>query len=530
MWDYIKGELILYAENPSKAETAYTFTMYKDIIVTSVKETLHIWNLAPKGALHPVSVKFPESIVTAVHVDKHFLIVGDNFGSISMHGIDGRLIYHLNRVKHASENTVKDVELTKLSALFKSRVNRIQRVGRWVVCAFENSKVEIFDIFSANLSSACDSYVHQVPAAVRDFVLHESRIYLSVTVTGDPKTPAAKTAKHKPEIVIWLPKLEFEGFEMYADNPDLGVCSAIEILVHGCAKLRKLLPKLETSIRPDDLKPLDSTLGQIIPLINAVDSLQNQHGLLLPFLIFQKVQEDIDSYESYIQKISRLGVAATVRLGKIRERLDEVNGCLQRTVQMMINTAEFLGDVKKRVGVTKPSAAESGTASAETASSELVVPTEDSAGAKSKASLRKKKLGADDDDAEDAIDDLLTDVMESLNGVYETLGDQVDHYDQVCTDNTPEPDKLMPMLNIYSKLKQMTEDVKETAKTVGELHGDDASGEWWEGGGSYDEEPPAPATTVAPAASASTTASSTTTVTTTATTTTIPTTSPTQAE
>ena len=94
----MKGDLIAFAENPSKSETAFTFTLFKDTIVTSVKDTLHIWNLAGKtGALEPIAVKFSDSIVTAVHIDKQFLIVGDNFGGVTLHTPNGKLVYHLNR-------------------------------------------------------------------------------------------------------------------------------------------------------------------------------------------------------------------------------------------------------------------------------------------------------------------------------------------------------------------------------------------------------------------------------------------------
>eukprot|EP01105_Mastigella_eilhardi_P019655 TRINITY_DN4640_c0_g1_i1.p1 TRINITY_DN4640_c0_g1~~TRINITY_DN4640_c0_g1_i1.p1 ORF type:complete len:663 (-),score=178.99 TRINITY_DN4640_c0_g1_i1:40-1752(-) len=455
MWDYTKGELLCYGENPSKSEIEVNFFRCDDTIITTTRDTLHIWKIAGKGSIRPVNVKFTDSIVTAVHLDKHFLIVGDHYGGVTLHNTEGKLIYHLNRVKRGDTN-IKDAQL---ATPFKAQVHQLARIGRWVVVAFENSKAEVFDLFNSNTTAPCDAYVHPVNASIHEFVIREHKVFLAV----DTKAVRNVNVKHKPDIIVWAPKLEFEGFESFAEEVP-PPSSAVDILSYGCTGLSTMVKKLEGVLRPEDVKPLLACLA------NADANLKEVGDLPIPFLIFQNVQESLDNYESRLNKMYKQGTA--VRVGKVKDHLEVLNTALAQSVHLMSQTVIFLRDVRKKLGTTATTAT----------SDEVVV-----ASSGNKRLLRKKSV----DEQDDAVDELLFDVISNLGNMYENLVDQTERYDQVCNAGIPDPDKVMKLLNIYTKLKQMAEDLKETGKVVGDFRSEDGNGQWWEGGGCYEDEDPA---------------------------------------
>jgi hypothetical protein len=98
------------------------------------------------------------------------------------------------------------------------------------------------------------------------------------------------------------------------------------------------------------------------------------------------------------------------------------------------------------------------------------------------------------------IDEMLGEVVDDLGYMHEQTTDMLERYDGVCNEGIHDPDRIMPLLSVYTKLRQLSEDLKETAKEIGDLRNDDPTGEWWEGGGEYDDqgaEVSAPATPTA---------------------------------
>lgn len=45
--------------------------------------------------------------------------------------------------------------------------------------------------------------------------------------------------------------------------------------------------------------------------------------------------------------------------------------------------------------------------------------------------------------------------MDNLSTMYENVTEQIERYDQVCNAGISDPEKVMPLLNIYMKLKQV---------------------------------------------------------------------------
>lgn len=480
VWDLQSGKIVAYAENPSATETAFTFTLYQDTILTSLKDTIHIWNVSDKtGALSPIAVKFSNCVVSAVHIDAHFLIVGDNFGRVTLHSTSGKLIYYLHNVKTTDNVSLDDMDLTQLSLLFASRVTNITRVGRWVVCAFEDSRIEIYDIYSSNISTACDSYIHPVAAKIREFQVFDSKIYMNVYVTPpvDAKAPTAKAPKPtKPDVVVWEPKLHYEGFDYWATDSDTCLCSCLEISSYGLTTLCQLLQKMD-SVRADETKPLVSSVNACIPSLKSAGKLLEEQKVAIPFLVLQKLQNDVDAFEAYLTKVHKQG--SSLRLGKVKDHLETLHGSLVRSVQMIVSTCEFVSDALVKLGSSIDSPTEKFIKLEDTVTSASPKLS------RSKRRLKKKKTETSTEEVikDRAINALSLELLRNLGIMYDSTTEQIEQFDQVCHNGIPDPDKALPLLRIYAKLRQMVDDTREAAKALSTFRGEEATGEWWETSG-----------------------------------------------
>jgi hypothetical protein len=127
VWDHVRGELCAYAENPSKTESFLAFDRHADgYVVGACRDVMYIWNTAGKPGLLPPAhmVRFDGAVVTALEVDQHLILAGDNFGGVTLHTRTGKLIYRLNRVKQGQGESADlgSVQLSQLSTLFKNKV------------------------------------------------------------------------------------------------------------------------------------------------------------------------------------------------------------------------------------------------------------------------------------------------------------------------------------------------------------------------------------------------------------------------
>jgi len=510
VWDHVSGELVAYAENPAKLESFLTFDASTDgLVVGTLRDVMYIWNTAGKpGLVQPAqTVKFDKTIVTAVEVDQQFIIAGDNFGGVTLHTRTGRLIYHLTR-KRVSDVDVASAQLSQLSTLFRNKVNRILRIGRWVAIALDSSRVEIYDIFSPSLSTPIDAYIHpSATGGVRDITVGERNIYaLFSHAPRDAK--AGGKGKGRPDLLCWVPKTEADGFEFLVGNQDVMLASPIAVLQQWCTKASISVKKLESVGHTDEMREHTKALTTTISQLGAVAEVQQQQGLELPFNLLQNLASSLDAYDSYLAKLVKGGKVST----KAREYLEDLRQAFARSVDLLVNCADFLGDVKSRTGVVMPYSEKM--PKLVTHQDELSVGGFGGAqGDKVRQHKKKQRQGKKPTDSEgeppstgpvgdedDGIDDMLGEVIDELGYMHEQTSEMVDRYDAVCNEGIHDPDKIMPLLSIYTKLRQLAEDLKETAKEVGELRNDDPTGEWWEGGGEYDDvgAEPAPVSAAAP--------------------------------
>eukprot|EP01105_Mastigella_eilhardi_P017641 TRINITY_DN4062_c0_g1_i1.p1 TRINITY_DN4062_c0_g1~~TRINITY_DN4062_c0_g1_i1.p1 ORF type:complete len:1815 (-),score=391.80 TRINITY_DN4062_c0_g1_i1:165-5240(-) len=182
---------------------------------------IFIWNLAslaPGQVYAPICVKHPR-VPTALYVDTHTIIVGDNCGGVSLYNPDGSFIYDLN----ASDIIRKSMDLS-----VSHKVTRVQRLGRWVTVGFEDCRVNIYDLFTANANNPVDSYVHSTLSGVRHIALSESKLVVVL---------ANSTA---PEAVIWWPRLGYDQQVLQTTDtpPIVDLMQEFPLMLAACAKLR----------------------------------------------------------------------------------------------------------------------------------------------------------------------------------------------------------------------------------------------------------------------------------------------------
>ncbi|KAH3760674.1 hypothetical protein Pelo_7504 [Pelomyxa schiedti] len=515
VWDVVKGEIISYIENRAKSPPPEAMSLCGDYIITSGRDAAYIWDFAGKSGILKGN-KFGDVGITAIHADTQIIILGTSSGHLSLHTFpSGNLFYNITRFR------------SLLLTGIRPKIVQIQRVGRWIVCQMDNNKVEVYDLFQPETAAPLDGYIHPIPGVLRDVSIYDQKVYLTYSVSAEPNAAKSglRPVRQKPDVVLWSPKLELEGFEFYASEPELNTCSCPEILIHGFIKVLKLIHKLQI-LRGEDLRPFINTVSTFIPWIVGVSELEAKLQIRLPFMLYRSVVVDLDDLEFYALKLLKQGVAAAaVRALKVRERLDDLCTQLTKGVLALIHTAEMIGDVRSLSSATFPSASlglfgerlmtfysfsddqlftspdpslpspglddiggglpVNPTASATATTTSTPTSTGNAPRARRTILIHppREKRVDEEESSTTAINELILDVMDSLSRTHAALAQKLSHYDHVCSSGINDVSVLPQLVDLYARLKNLTDDIKETAKSVAELRGDNPKGQWWEGGG-----------------------------------------------
>ena len=504
VWDLAAGALVAYAENPSKVETFFSFGANAEgMVVGTCRDTLYAWSTAgAQGKVEPYpTVRFDGCLLSAVAVDSHLILVGDNYGGITVHTRTGRYLYHLNRTRNDAESlNLQSTQLTHLTNVFRAKINKLVRVGRWVFAACEDSRIKVFDLFAPGVDAPCDAFTHPTAGtSVRDLCVAGRRVHGLAAYPVDAKTKA----RPRLDLVTWTPRLDNDGLALFAGNDKLWEAAPVVLVHEACVGTAASLRRLDGVLRADEYRVHTESLASCCNYLETVTALEETQGIELPFLLAQNMQTALDRYDACLAKIAKGSKGS-----KAREALEEERKGLMHALDLALSCADFLGEVKTRTSITMPysdraahvpraddvsSGGRSDDRSARS-SSRLH-------GSKSKASTRGRtpttssnpgsKGGSESADAapseDDAIEDMLSYVIVNLSFMHEQAKESITNYDAACNAGIHDPDMVAPLLSVYTKLRQLEEDLKETAKEIGDLRGDNPKGEWWEGGGKYDE-------------------------------------------
>ena len=70
------------------------------------------------------------------------------------------------------------------------------------------------------------------------------------------------------------------------------------------------------------------------------------------------------------------------------------------------------------------------------------------------------------------------------------MENECEDYDATCEGGINDPDMIMPLLDVYTKLRQFNEDLKQTALEAATIRRDNVRGQWYAEGGIYDDDKP----------------------------------------
>jgi len=495
VWDLITGELAAYAENLSKVETFFAFGCNESgTVAGACREGLYIWNTdGTPGAVKASFIsKYEGRMLSSVLVDSHTILVGDNFGGVTLNTNTGRLLYHLNRVKKDSESLdLQSTQITQLTNVFRAKINKIVRVGRYVFAACEDSCIKVFDIFSPSLTVPCDTFTHPtMGTSMRDLCVVGRTVYALAVYPVDAKSKS----RPRVDLVSWSPRLETGIFS--APGADaLTFASPVSLIYQACIMTKNTLHKNITLFREEDASRHLSLLAACCNDLRSIEVAEG-NGIALPFLLCQSFQAALDRYDSTLAKIIK---AKNGKSSKNREAMDEEYKSLKQARKLVLSCAVFLGDVEGRSGSGNPF----GDGKGRTGSIGDFPRFDDLSGSgrsddfSSRSGAKKSrgrtassvKMGSESvgDGDSSRIEDMLKKVVEDLGSVEEQVKGTITDFDKECNAGVPDPDMITPLLSVYTKLRQLHEDLKETGKEIGEFLGENKEGEWWAGGGDYDE-------------------------------------------
>jgi len=492
VWDLSTGELAAYAENLSKVETFFAFGCNAEgTIAGACREGLYIWNTTgtPGAVKADFISKYEGRMLSSVLVDSHIILVGDNFGGVTLNTNTGRLLYHLNRVKKDSDSLdLQSTQITQLSNVFRAKINKIVRVGRWVFAACEDSCIKVFDIFSPSLSSPLDVFTHPTAGtSMRDLCV------VGRTVYGLAVYPVDAKSKSRPrvDLVTWTPKIEGDILNIPGTDAMWGA-SPVALIYQACTLTKSNLEKNKALFRPEDFARHVDLLTCCCNDMSFIDEAQERQGVGLPFLLCQSFQVALDQYDATLAKVIK---GKSGKSSKNREAMDEEHKNLKQARKLVLSCAVFLGDIEGRSasGVFGDGKGRTGSVSDfprfdDMSSSNRSEDFSSRGKGKSRGRATSSvKVGSESVGESDSgrIEGMLNKVVDDLGSVEEQIKGTISDFDKECNAGVPDPDMITPLLSVYTKLRQLHEDLKETGKEIGEFLGENKEGEWWSETGAF---------------------------------------------
>jgi len=509
VWDINEGKLCCYAENKSGTDT-FTVGVNEDgIIAATCHHSLSVWQTAQHAPGAEANVTEPSqknnysgTFLSSLYIDRYMIITGDNYGGLNVHTPQGYFLYHLNHITISSDVTdLASTNRTELASLFRTKVNKILRVGRWVFAAFENSRIQVYDLFLQNTSRAADSFTHSVNGTViRDISVYGQNVYAIAVQPADSKeSKAAKTGRARVDLVTWKPKVEHEDITFFYADPALWHASPVMLLRAATQHVLVILEKIESVFTPDMHALNKATIRNAGSYLESITELQNAREIMVPYSVVENSQKILDEYAETLQKVTKGN-----KLVKYADRIESLRVKFMISINLCLNSAYFLKDIKKATGEALPFSPKEYT----------VLPTESDT--TSSFDDRSARYGDDFSYDErssrsasiaprfsplretgDGVDGMLLNLLEDLGCAHDTTLTTIETFDDVCNKYLRDQDRINPLLSIFTKLRQLDEDMKEVAKEVSKLCGQEVPEDsfeddenpltWWGHGGQYDD-------------------------------------------
>jgi len=503
VWDISAGKLCCYAENKSKTDTFVVGVNEDGIIAATCHHSLSVWQTAQHEAGAQANVTEPTqknnysgTFLSSLYIDRYMIITGDNFGGLNVHTPQGFFLFHLNHIVISSDMAdLASTNRTELASLFRTKVNKILRVGRWVFAAFENSRIQVFDLFVPNSARAADTFAHSVNGTViRDISVYGHNVYgIAVQPADSKESKASKTGRARVDLVTWRPKVEHDDITFFYADSKLWRASPIALLRAATSHSLVLLEKLEALFAPNVYSLNKTTIKNAASYLESMVELQDSRNFLVPFTVVESSQHILDEYADTLQKITKGN-----KMSKYADRIEALRVKFMLSVNLCLNSAYFLKDCQTVTGMAAPFCPKEYT----------VYPTDGDIS--EDRSLRFDDFSVDERSSrspsiaprcspvnKDGVEGMLLNALEDLGCAHDTTITTIETFDDVCNKYLHDQDRINPLLSIFTKLRQLDEDMKEAAKEISKLCGQDVAEDdfeddenpitWWGRGGQYDD-------------------------------------------
>jgi len=510
VWDVNAGKLCCYAENKGTSDTYTVAVNDNGVIAATCRDHLCVWLTADRKAGDAANVTEPTqkniyngTFLSSLYIDNFMIITGDNYGGLCMHTAEGYFLYHMNQVSVSGEMAdLTSTNRTELASLFRAKVNKIVRVGRWIFACFENSRIAVFDFFVHNAAHPVDSFTHSVSGTIiRDISVYSRCVYAVAVQPSDSKeSKALKTGKARVDLVTWYPKVEHDDIAFFYGDQKLWHGCPVSLLRASTTHTLALLEKVET-LFPPPMHALNKTsIKNATSYLESICEIQTLRKIMVPFTVVKNAQDALDEFATVLQKITKGN-----KVAKYSEQLESLRVKFMLCINLCLNTAYFLNELKLKNGTVAPYTV--------TPFTVYRSKPEDSMDDRSlSASMRFDDFSEDRSTRsgsvccrqpiikEAGIEGMLSGVLEELGCAHDTTLSMIETFDDVCNkelrDQERDQDRINPLLSIFTKLRQLDEDMKEAAKEISKLCGQDSTDEfddpenpsvWWGNGGEYDD-------------------------------------------
>jgi len=511
VWDISSGKLCCYAENKGASDTYTVGVNDNGVVAATCRDTLSVWLTAERKGGEGVELTEPNqkntyngTFLSSLYIDNYMIITGDNYGGLCMHTAQGYFLYHMNHVT-VSAGEMADLtstNRTELASLFRTKVNKIIRVGRWVFAGFENSRVSVFDMFVHNAQQPVDSFTHPVVGTiVRDISVYSRSVYAVAVQPSDSKeSKALKTGKGRVDLITWYPNVGRDDVAFFYGDQKLWHGSPSAVLRAATTHTLALLEKAE-SLFPPSMHALNkTTIKNAASYLESICEMQAMRKIVIPFDVAKNAQEALDEFASTLQKINKGN-----KVAKYADQLESLRVKFMLGINLCLNSAYFLTEIKAKNGSVAPFGGKEYTVyrGSEQSGDDRCL----------SASMRFDDLSDDRNSRspsvyvrgapivkEAGIEGMLCGVLEELGCAHDTTLSMIETFDDACNkelrDQERDQDRINPLLSIFTKLRQLDEDMKETAKEISKLCGQESSdtfedpenpSQWWGNGGEYDD-------------------------------------------
>jgi hypothetical protein len=334
VWDIAAARLLMQATPDTSQPNSYLLIeSYRDTLVTVSRLNVYIYtfDLAAFSEPPPVIIQHSEStLTTALALDDAFLVLGNNHGSVALHRrASGSLIYTINAATPLAVTPAPASALIPMA--MAQRCQAIRRLGRYIVCGFENSYAAIYDMHNEGAAPLVE-YRHPTDGSVQTIEIESGIILLGIMPRQKEVALAGAAVKRKPEIIVWAPKVT--GFEYFFEAAGQAG-SSFTSLHYSYTRIAQMLSDFSVANPKEDVDEFQTTIERVPATISDLVQLKRAAADLdVPFSVIAELQTALDHYDSSLAKLVRSGkLQRIVRNTRLRREIEKWNAKLAQSLQ-----------------------------------------------------------------------------------------------------------------------------------------------------------------------------------------------------